>query len=393
MFSFQGAILNSKSWLNRALVIRHFNPQVQLDIDSAGEDVVALNRAICSIGKTRHFDLGLGGTSFRFFAFLISRQPGKWKLTAHSRLLERPQKEIGSILQQLGVATEIVKDGLIVESRGWQPVKKLVCSAQISSQFVTALILSCWDLEFDLEIEIHKPVISFGYLNMTFRLLQSAGMSLIVEENENSVICHIKRKSCSTIKKLNNEPDISSAFALASAAVIAGSAEITNWNGTSDQPDLIFLNIFEAMGIQFRAEANLLSVARNESWRGIDCNLSQSPDLFPVLAVLCAFAEGNSTLSGGHQLRHKESDRIAKTKELLELIQVDVEPLPDGLRIKGGSARLGYHAPIQFNPDHDHRMAMAAALLRLKGFNISILHPEVVNKSYPLFWRDVGLAL
>ncbi len=112
-----------------------------------------------------------------------------------------------------------------------------------------------------------------------------------------------------------------------------------------------------------------------------------------MLAVLCAFAEGVSTLLGAEQLIYKESNRIQKTYELLCLMGFKCELHAGGLTIYGKSSSQPPSKLCKFNPDHDHRMAMAAALFKLKSYNIEIEHPEVVNKSYPDFWKDVGLKL
>lgn len=391
MFKFRGDILASKSWLNRALVIQHFNPNIILEANSNSEDVLSLKKALRSVGSTNEFELGMGGTSFRFFTFLISRRVGQWTLKAHPRLLERPQQEIVGILNQLGVKAEFTNSELRIQSQGWNSAEKVICSADLSSQFVSGLLLSSWNLKFDLEIEIRKPIISYGYLKMTIQMLQTAGMNVVTEEKENFLICKIPKNQKARVYHLTPELDISSAFALTAAAVIDGNVEITNWNNQSEQPDLAFLDIFKKMNISYKIQGSLFKIEKHQNWKALDYNLMNSPDLFPVLAVLCAFADGVSTLSGGTQLKHKESDRINKTKELLDLICVKTEVLSDGIRIYGQSAKRQMSVTLSFDPDHDHRMAMAAALLKLKGYNVEILTPEVVNKSYPSFWKDIGL--
>ena len=393
MFEFNGNVLVSKSWFNRVLVIQHFNSDIVLEANSSANDVLYLERALKSIVHSNEFDLGMGGTSFRFFVFLISRLSGVWTLRAHERLLERPQLEVSSILNQLGIKTEFTNNGIQIQSKGWSPTEKIICSAAISSQYASGLLLSCWGLEFDLIVEIKKPIISFAYLQMTIELLKEAGMNLIIEETENSINYMIPKNQKTQVKNLKAELDMSSAFALISAAAVNGNINITNWDNKSRQPDAVFLKIFKIMQISFKEQKNLFSIAKQEKWRALDYNLQNSPDLFPVLAVLCALAEGVSTLSGGTQLKYKESNRIKKTKELLDLIHVRSEVLPDGLRIYGQSSTQNISTLLNFNPDHDHRMAMAAALLILKGYNIQISNPEVVNKSYPLFWHDIGLKI
>lgn len=411
MFVFNGPVLASKSWLNRALVIQYFNRNLVLDIKSNSDDVASLKRAIESIDQsinqtdqtTHNFDLGLGGTSFRFFCFLISRRPGHWVLNAHERLLQRPQQEVLNILNQLGVTAEFVSGSLHIHSQGWKTVKRISCSGEISSQFISGLLLSCWDLNFDLNIEIRKPIVSYGYLKMTVDLLRAAGLNLLVQEKENSLFYLIAKGQRAQVNYLEPELDMSSTFSLVASALINGEAKITNWNSTSMQPDLDFLNIFKKMDINYDIQDHFFKIEKQNHWKSISYNLNYSPDLFPVLAVLCAFADGVSVLHGVPQLRHKESDRIKKTRELLSLIGTKTEVLPDGLRIYGQTfeevkknnsekIKQDINLSLSFDPDHDHRMAMAAALLKLRGYNITIQHPEVVNKSYPSFWRDIGLT-
>lgn len=391
MFQFSGEILQSKSWLNRALIIQHFNPQLVLAAASGSEDVIKLKIAVQSIGSKSEFSLGAGGTSFRFFAFLISRYKGIWKLNADPRLLERPQAEIKNVLQQLGVVSTFTSTGLLLESNGWEPKGRITCSAEVSSQFVSGLLLSSWNLESDLEIIIAKPIVSYGYFGLTIDLLKAAGMKLLLEENQDYLKCIVLKNQKSSLCELHSELDISSAFALAAAAVINGTAEITNWNPDSKQPDLVFQEVFRMMNISFTVSERIFTVRRHEQWDALTFNLGSSPDLFPVLAVLCAFARGVSELTGTGQLKFKESDRFIKTCELLHLIGVKTEILVDGIRILGGSSNVSCDKSVVFDPDQDHRMAMAAALIVLKGYKLSILQPEVVNKSYPSFWRDIGV--
>lgn len=391
MFQFSGEILQSKSWLNRAFIIQHFNPQIVLKSESLSEDVFHLKTAVQSVSSKNEFSLGAGGTSFRFFAFLISRYKGTWKINADPRLLERPQAEIKSVLHQLGVVSTLTPTGLLLTSNGWEPKGRIVCSAEVSSQFVSGLLLSSWNLEFDLEIIIAKPIVSYGYLGLTLDLLKSAGMKLLVDENQEYLKCTVLKNQKSSLSAMHSELDVSSAFALAAAAVVNGNAEITNWNPDSKQPDLVFQEVFRMMSISFLVRGRHFSVRQHEQWNALKFNLGSSPDLFPILAVLCAFASGASELTGTSQLKFKESDRFGKTRELLDLIGVKTEIIADGIRIFGGSSKVSRDEKIIFDPDQDHRMAMAAALIVLKGYKLSIMQPEVVNKSYPSFWQDVGV--
>jgi 3-phosphoshikimate 1-carboxyvinyltransferase len=129
-------------------------------------------------------------------------------------------------------------------------------------------------------------------------------------------------------------------------------------------------------------------VRKPSQLKGRPVNLTDRPDLFPVLAVVAAFAEGVTELYGAPHLKSKESNRIQKTSELLTLMGVENHPHETGMLIHGLGANFKPHS-IVFDPDKDHRMAMAAGLARLKGFQIEITDEAAVDKSFPDFWKTL----
>ena len=191
-------------------------------------------------------------------------------------------------------------------------------------------------------------------------------------------------------KTILMEPDMSSAFAMAAAGALAGHTEITNFVDPSLQPDHVFVEILKTMNIPVNIHGTSLVVEKADEIKHIELNLAGAPDLFPILSILCAFAKGDSKLLGAPQLVHKESNRIKKTAELLSLAGVSLQEKPDGIMIFGQGPQLKPRA-FTFDPDQDHRMAMAAGLLKLKGFDIEIKQPDVVNKSFREFWICLGI--
>lgn len=387
MFKFSGDLVLSKSWLNRALIIQNYQPSIQFASESDSEDVLVLKKSLTSIGKASEFYLGQGGTSFRFFCFLISRHPGTWIVKAHTRLLERPQAGLKDLLGQLGVEIDFKKDEVVIRSAGWNVPTEIKCSAKDSSQFISGLLLNSWNLETDLNIKIQGQIVSEDYFKMTVAMLQQFGMK--IEEGFGQI--NILKKQIPLTQSAQSEVDVSSAFSLAAAGVIAGDVEITNWKSNSLQPDAVFLKLFDQMGIRYMQNETSLRIRQQSKWKALHTNLNHFPDLFPVLSILCALAEGRSDLHGAEQLQHKESNRLQKTKELLDLVGFRSELKKDGLVIEGKSSQQDKLKHVQFNPDHDHRMAMAAGLLKLAGYNIDIQNPEVVNKSYASFWKDIRI--
>lgn len=390
MFTFKGPIESSKSWMNRALIIQYYNSNLTINGFSSAQDVIHLKKAIRDLqsGKTE-FNLAEGGTTFRFFSLLCSRLKGDWKLNANQRLLQRPQSDLIDILNQLDVEINAETNHWIVNSKGWRAEQPIHCSAGTSSQFISGMLLNSWNLTSDLHLIIPRPIVSEDYLNMTLKILKNSGLKIEIKNSDQALEFLIAKHQISSVSQLAAELDVSSAFSLSAAAVIGGNMQITNWDSYSTQPDMAFLNLFKRMNISYTAENNNLIISRQTDWKSVEVNLLNEPDLFPVLAVVCALAHGTSFLYGASQLKSKESDRLAKTRQLLTLCGFKSWYDGDGLRIEGQSAKSENQKPIAFDPDQDHRMAMAAGLLKLAGFKIEILNPEVVQKSYPGFWQDI----
>lgn len=386
-FRFQGEIPGSKSIFNRALIVKSYFPELNLKGFSECDDVRHMRNGVKQISSHSHIDCGEGGTTFRFMTLRVSRQAGAHTLEGSQRLMTRPQKGLLDLLRQLGVQAQIDNCELKLLSRGWQrPSAPIKVDTSESSQYASALILNSWLLDFDLEFELVGDKVSESYFLLTLEMVKSLGMQ--VEKNESLYVIP-KGQKLSHFDWVV-EPDLSSAFTMASAAALAGDIVIENFPVKSSQPDLVFLEIFKKMQIDFSLEENRLHVKKNPSLRAVEWNLSQSPDLFPVLAVLCSWADGVSRLYGAPHLTKKESNRIGKAAELLSHLKIQYEVLSDGMIIFGNPQQALIKNVI-FNPDKDHRMVMAATLMKLKGHDIHIEEPDVINKSFPEFWSMIGI--
>lgn len=390
MFTFNGALESSKSWMNRALIVQSYQPNLMIEGFSSAQDVIHLQKAIDDLdGGEKQFDLGEGGTTFRFFSLLCSRRVGTWKLIASPRLLQRPQQDLLDIMNQLHVEIKTEANQWALHSKGWNYDQPIRCSAGTSSQFISGLLLNSWNLPADLQIIIPKPIVSEDYMTMTIKLLEKSGLKVEKHDSKSSLEFSIEKGQIPSVKKLQAELDVSSAFSLCAAAVIDGDVQITNWNSESTQPDMAFLKIFKQMNIQFSQQNKNFTILKQSQWQSAQVNLVNEPDLFPVLAILCALGQGTSYLYGAKQLASKESDRLAKTHQLLSLCGFKTWFEHDGLKIEGQSSQPSNSKSIRFDPDQDHRMAMAAGLLKRAGFQIELLNPQVVQKSYPAFWQHI----
>ncbi|MBV2169852.1 MAG: 3-phosphoshikimate 1-carboxyvinyltransferase [Bdellovibrio sp.] len=387
-FHFQGEIPGSKSVFNRALIVKSYFPQLILHGDSECDDVRFMRQGLAQLSGEGAIDCGEGGTTFRFMTLKASRKKGFHELLATARLLQRPQQGLLDLLHQLGITARIMDQKLVMDSQGWKKTSRpLLVNTSESSQYASALVLNAWLLDFDLEFTLVGDKVSESYFLLTLEMLKSLGMR--IEKTHQGFLIPAGQK----IDKFEwtVEPDLSSTFTMAAAGALAGEVILENFPEKSAQPDLVFLEIFKKMNVDFSVEGSQLTVKKSPSLQAVDWDLFQSPDLFPVLAVLCSWAQGVSKLHGAPHLALKESHRIQKVSDLLKLVGVDHEVLPDGMIIHGNPNQSLVHGG-RFHPDKDHRMVMAAALMKLKGHEFRIEEPQAINKSFPEFWGMIGLT-
>lgn len=436
-YKYRGVIPASKSIMNRALICASYSSNLSLQGDSSCDDVLKMKKAYeqlrdggytaahraTSSDADAIFDCGAAGTVLRFLSLRLSRIPGRHILKGTTRLMSRPQQDLLDIFTRLGVQYDLSEDQMILNSNGWKNLDQpIIVQRGVSSQFASGLILNAWNLDQDLVLHMTGDAISEGYLEMTLEVVKALGMQvewrdkIHLKSNLDSDsdldlkqrVCVIKAHSHVIPSSYVVESDLSSVFAIAAYAALNGEAIFESFPQPSLQPDFEFVHLLERMQIPVEFTQGQLIVRKTETFKGVEANLKSCPDLFPVLAILCAFASTPSTLYGAPQLIHKESDRIAKISELLTKINVHHEKKPDGIIIlpnpltkmllsESVSQFFKNHPlasslmtqPFTYNTDHDHRLAFAAALVKSQGLPIQILHPEVVSKSFPEFWQVV----
>lgn len=387
--------------MNRALICSSFADGLELHGSSSCDDVVKMKAAVEKLKNYKNnnfsnshlFDCGAAGTVLRFLSLRLSRIPGNHVLTGTLRLMQRPQRDLLDLLNHLGVQCTLSTDRMELNSNGWQNLNHAIeVHTGVSSQFASGLVLNAWDLENDLTIKMAGDAVSEGYFQMTIQLVRELGMEIEHQHRDGADQYIVKAHS--KIKKAvyNVESDLSSAFAVAAFAVLNGRAVFENFPNPSLQPDFEFIEFLKAMGITADLSDDKLAIETTGSFKGLEADLKNCPDLFPVLAVLCAFATTPSRLYGAPQLIHKESNRIFKTSELLNYIGINHEVKSDGMEIKPSKMNPAAMKAFSYDTDHDHRLAFAAALVESQGLPITILHPEVVSKSFPEFWETVGLT-
>ncbi len=384
-FQFKGEIPGSKSVFNRALIVQSYFPSLQLQGFAGCDDVRFMREGLKGLSANSHIDCGEGGTTFRFMALRVSRIPGVHRLKATERLLQRPQKGLFDLLHQLGAKTEVQGRELVITSTGWKQDAVLQVNTTESSQYASALILNAWLLLTDLKFELVGDKVSESYFMLTMLMLQTMGMRIELQGSVYVIPAGQKVASSS----FRVESDLSSGFTMAAAGALTGSSILESFPFESAQPDKVFVEILKSMGARVEKEGSSLAVTK-KSLRGVRWDIGQSPDLFPVLAVVCSWAEGESDLYGAPHLVAKESNRIQKIADLFDLIGVSYQSKSDGMVIQGNPSQTLISGGT-FNPDQDHRMVMAGTLMKLMGHQFKIEHPEAINKSFPEFWEMIGM--
>lgn len=388
-FMFSGSLPVSKSLLNRALVVLSHNSDLRIIGDSQCDDVLLMQQGLIDLLSNKPVECGDSATVFLFLALRASRMPGTHIFRGSERLFSSSLEELMPILGQLGVEAQRQALSFVMISRGWRlVVDGLQINAQRSSQFASAVILNSWGLKFPLHLHVSRKIVSEGYLGMTLKLVRQLGMRI----EDNGVEFFIPAKQKSTVREFEVEIDLSSAFAVSAMAIVAGEANIKNFPLNSMQPDMAFVQILKNMeaDIRFYPDEREFRVKKSPQLKGVRVHLEGCPDLLPILGVLCAIAQTTSEIMGVGHLKFKESSRVEKTKELLEIMGAKVEVSNESIRIEPSGMRPQQTTTMIYNTGQDHRLAMAATVAAKAGYPIQVTDLRSISKSFPEFIQICG---
>jgi len=324
------------------------------------------------------------GTSLRFLTALVSLGNGRFRLDGVPRMRERPIEDLLVALRSLGV------DALSENSNGCPPVVvnssglnggHVHIKGDVSSQFVSALLMVAPLARSDVTVEIDGRLVSEPYVEMTVKMMKDWGFVIKQESPARFRIPGRQSVSCSSYRI---EPDASGAcYWWAAAAITRSRVAVPELNKNSLQGDLAFLDVLSRMGCRARIGSQDSIVTGGDELRGVDVDMNAISDQVMTLAAVACFARGPTIVRNVANIRHKESDRIAALATELRRVGAEVEEFPDGLKI---TPRQLHGAEIETYDDH--RMAMSMALIGLKVPGIVIKNPGCVAKTYPGFWDD-----
>lgn len=354
-------------------------------IKALGADAVLENNVLTVDGtnmyknKTALLDCGESGSTLRFFIPIAAVGNINATFVGKGKL---PQRPIGIFTEALPKAGTVCKTegGLPLEIKGQLKSGIFEIPGNVSSQFITGLLLALPILESDSEIVLTSPLESVGYIAMTIRTMKQFGVNIQATEKG----WHIKGGQSYKTCDYTTDGDWSQAAFFMVLGAVSGKVTVKGVAKDSTQGDKKCTEILARFGAKVTHLDNEVTVEKGKL-KAITIDASQIPDLVPVLSVCAAFAEGTTKIINAERLRIKECDRLKATAELLNNLGGKVKELSDGLEITGVSSLKGGNV----NGYNDHRIVMSAAVCAARSDeDITATFAMSINKSYPDFYID-----
>ena len=401
---------SSKSISNRALILNHFY-ELNIDLQNlseADDTAIMLNALKQNAGI---INLKNAGTCMRFLtAYFACKENCEVELHGDERMQKRPIKILVDALKELGA------DITYLNEEGFPPLKikgkklsggTISINADISSQFISALMLVAPSFESGLNIKLNGEIFSHSYIEMTAKLMIKFGFDVSFNGSELAII---KSSNHQIIHSLTHslthsftvEPDWSAASYWYEIAALSNSCNILlkGLHTESLQGDEIISDLMNDFGVEtihhdegILLQKNHQIIKTNVTSSDLEkhqINLASTPDLLPALAVTAAVKNSSAKFTGLKNLRIKESDRLNALETELKKCGFDVMIEKDTLKIN--PVFNFQFSSFNFNTYNDHRMAMAFAPLALIFDKVEVENADVVEKSYPQFWNDLKQA-
>ncbi len=346
---------------------------------------VIVNGSAGRFGKSAELFIGNSGTTIRFLTAMLGFAGGNYRLDGIARMRERPIGPLVQALNELG-------SNVVAESNGGCPPVQIdspavvggnvSISGNLSSQYLSGLLMAAQLASANVAIEIDGPLISKPYVEMTVEVMKAFG----VECRTTSSLHRFEIAAGQSYRgtEYGIEPDASAAsYFWAAAAICGGTATVQGLNRNSLQGDVEFVDCLEQMGCHVEWRENEIAVTGPAS-KGIDIDMSNVSDTVQTLAAVALFVEGPTTVRNVAHNRVKETDRIGNLAIELRKFGVLVDEHEDGLTIHPG---VLHSAEIETYDDH--RMAMSMALVGLRNRGVRIMDPGCVSKTYPNYFSDL----
>lgn len=352
--------------------------------DWIGDQITVTGGAGRHVADVALVDARLSGTTSRFLLPLAGLGEGLRRVDGASRLRERPMGPALDALRALGadVREAGAPGSLPVELVGGSLVGgEVAITGDVSSQFLSGLLLAGPAMRAGLVVRVTTDLVSRPYVDMTVAVMTTFGVAVEQPDDHTWIVApQPYRPTSYTI-----EPDASAAsYVFAAAAISRGRVTVDGLGTPSLQGDLDFVDVLERMGARVDRSATSTTVEGTGVLHGIDTDLSQLSDTAQTLAVVAAFAEGPTRVTGIGFIRGKETDRIRAVVTELRRAGVEAVEESDGFVVHPGPV-----SPALIETYDDHRMAMAFALLGLRVPGIRIADPACVAKTFPGYWATL----
>ena len=386
-------ITGSKSETNRLLLLQALFDNISISNSSNSDDAIAMAAGLkVDQGVV---DIHHAGTAMRFLTSYFASSEGKEVvLTGSKRMTERPIKILVDALRSLGA------DIQYTQNEGYPPLKikgkkltqsKVVMAANVSSQYISSLLLIAPSLENGLELELEGKITSVPYIKMTLSLLDAIG----VHNSFEGQLIRVGAKKVVDAQELVVESDWSSAsyfYSLCALADLGSQITLSSYKKDSLQGDSVLSEIYQHLGVETQFDhhkIHLKKVAHLSDeliQNGLVWDLANAPDIAQTIAVSCFGLGIRCQLSGLHTLKIKETDRLVALYNELTKFGAEVDIDDKSLSLNAFDGVL--NSDVSVATYNDHRMAMAFAPLALKT-SFTIEDAMVVTKSFPDFWEDM----
>lgn len=356
-------------------------------LNALGARIRETGAGLLSVSPIRHVPSGCcqlpcgeSGATLRFMLPFAGALGAQAVLMREGRLPHRPLEPLTGELYRHGMRLKTQSDAVLCEGRLLAGEYSL--PGNVSSQFVSGLLMALPLLEGESSLTVKGPVESSPYIAMTEETLRQAGISF-QKDHGRYQISGFSRPHLP--EQVSVEGDWSgSAVFLCIGALSPAGVMVRGLSRTSAHGDRAILEILQGFGTEIREREDVILIRRG-SLRGQTIDAADIPDLIPPLCAVAAVAEGETRIVNAGRLRLKESDRLSSITNMLSALGADIEELPDGLLIRGKERLCGGIAPCA----GDHRIAMAAAVAACACSEpVTVTDAECVQKSYPRFWKD-----
>lgn len=390
--------ISSKSDAHRLLICAALSQnETKIHCNVMSKDIAATIRCLKAMGtdisvkgdlitvsprpfkKNVGINCGESGSTLRFLMPLVSALGMDATISGEGRLPQRPISPLKEEMEKKGV-TFHTDNKFPLHLTGTLQSGDYEIAGNISSQFITGLLIALPLLSGDSKIKIIPPFESKSYIDITLSVLRKFGIE--IEEQENLYIIKGNQKYISP-KEITVDGDWSnSSFFLCAGALSEKGVTVTDLDVNSPQGDKKILDVLENMGTEIIVSGNEITVKKNQL-NGITIDASDIPDLVPIISVVATACKGETRIVNAQRLRIKESDRIKSVVEMINSVGGSATETDDGIVIRGGKTLVG----SVVNGYNDHRIVMSASILSgICNTDVTITDSNAVEKSYPDFW-------